>query len=298
MDFLLKAQVLDLSNNQLTTLNRSIVGVNNIRYLNLSRNRLNSLGAIFNNLDWSPIKFFELIDLSFNYFESLNFSFKGMVYLKRLLLSGNRLTLLNETTFTGLKALTQLEIDHNLLILIAENAFSMLDDLIFLNMSSNRLTKIHELQLRSLLRLEKLDLSNNSIEILYPSTFKGLSSLADLYIHMNPIKSIDILEGLVSVRNFVVDASLLLCNFTNAGNLGLSVAARFQKESLGIQYLKSVNVITHQLIKSPEYADVYCTTLMRFIKNNLLLNLKTDAQFDESFAFCQVYSFTMFRNKV
>jgi Leucine-rich repeat (LRR) protein len=299
---LLEANQLDISNNKLKMINKqqdrqiSYFYPMRMKYLNLSHNDLTDIGNLFEykskqiNLPL-PIT---TLDLSNNRFGSLNFSFHNFIFLEILYLQKNRLTYLEEELFAPLKILTTLDISSNNLSYIKRNTFQPLFSLELLNISSNSLKFIYEDQFSALVNLIDLDLSNNSIQYLHQSTFSNLKSLKNLFIQMNRLKFIAKLDGMTVITNIYLDSYLILTNSTNVANLKESIQVKFYKKSLGISFLKSVNVISYSTAKtislSDESMSKYCNASMFLIKYNIPLNLKTEENFDAFIANCSQFS--------
>jgi Leucine-rich repeat (LRR) protein len=296
MSSFLRATHLDLSFNCLVSIKRLEGNLEfKTTHLNLSQNRLSSLGNVF-NLPWpSPVLPFVAVDLSHNYFETLNTSFQGFVVLRLLFVSGNRLTKLVSSSFSGFRIAEKLDLSNNRLANIDETTFANFKNLGSLNLSSNLLKQISEHLFSDLELLTSLDLSNNSIEHIHPLTFQNLSLLKNVYIHMNNLKQIEKLEGFSSVRNIQLDALVLFANFTNVFNLQQSVKAKLSKMSLGVQYIKSVNFVSYESSQAMTMDSIYsCSATIFLIKHGILLDLSTDIELDTFFDRCQPLTLQMF----
>jgi Leucine-rich repeat (LRR) protein len=298
---LLESTKLDLSANNLNLINTKIEFVDelsavmytaNIQYLNLSSNYLKQVGNIFTPLYWwNPFLPITILDLSNNQFESLNFSFTNLPYLKYLYLSRNRLTHLSNETFLPLHLLLELDISNNELTLIERNTLKSLETLEYLNMSSNLIKYIYQDQFHLLIHLIYLDISNNSIETIHPDTFSDLIKLENLFIHINSLKIINKLTGLRAITNIYLDSRLIVENPINVFNLKESIQIQLYKNtSRGIIYLKSVNMITYPHNLTNGDLDDYCRASIFLIKYNISLNLKTDHDFDDFFSYCEPFA--------
>jgi Leucine-rich repeat (LRR) protein len=292
MHNLLKAAKLDLSNNKFNLTKNDFYPVSNF-YLNLRNNSLQYVGNLFakkSSYFQDPILSVVTIDLSLNSFESINFSLEYLKNLQNFYIQENRITSLIENAFLELKQLRLLDISKNRLSFIERNIFRSLSSLEILNLSCNLIKQIHQNQFSSLINLIDLDISDNSIEYIHPQTFSQLARVRNLYVHKNNVKFIDELDGLSSIKNIYLDSSLLLDNFTSLINLKESIQVRFYKKSLGISYLRSVNVITYPQDVSLDHLEEYCVIYLFLIRHNISLNLKTAGDFDYFFSFCKPFS--------
>ncbi len=122
--------------------------------------------------------------------------FQKMTHLQRLVLSENRITVLNRDVFAGLNSLIYLDISQNNIKFLPPNLFKDLINLDFLELSSNQIEIIPEGLFKNLVNLELLDLSGNKIDLVEQSAtiFQNLRKLKILYLGDNEIK--DIPEGL------------------------------------------------------------------------------------------------------
>jgi Leucine-rich repeat (LRR) protein len=293
MTILVKGDRVDLSHNKFGSLNKtSDYYRTNINYLNLSHNSLTSIGELFYIASLSqPYMFIVTFDLSSNCFESFDFSFDDMKTLMFLYLMKNKLSSLDEKVFANLKLLIELDISVNRFTYFGKKTFKSLEILEYLNISSNFIDRIDEDQFSKLVNLFSLDMSDNLIEYFYPRTFTNLLNLKNLYIDENRLKIIEKLDGLRSIRNFYLDSYLILANSTNVVNIEESINVQLHKSTAsGVNYFKSVNVITRAKNITGEFLNEYCSASMFLIKNRISLNLKTDLDFIEFFAYCVQFS--------
>jgi Leucine-rich repeat (LRR) protein len=297
MHLFLESYYLDLSNNQLKEINKNYKifyqDYNiNLRYLNLSSNSLKYIGNIFtNHITNSENVPIISLDLSNNHFEIFNLSFVNLVYLQYVYLQKNKISYLEENIFSPLKLLLLLDISNNRLMLIKENTFLDLPTLKYLNISSNLLKSVYPRQFLSLVNLIDLDMSNNSIDQIVSQTFSYLTNLQNFFIHLNPIKTINKLDGLYAIKNIYLDSDLIIKDMLNVVNLRDSIQIQLYKNtSRGIIYLKSVNVITYTRNVTNDDLDDYCRASMFLIKYNISLNLKTDQDFNNFFSNCKQFA--------
>jgi len=125
--------LLDFSYNLIGSLNLTLV-TNKIKYLNLSHNKLMSIG---DNTFVNVPSLIEL-DLSFNQIQTISVdTFANLNNLTRLALSSNKLVSLVAKSFASLINLVTLSLDFNEINQIQTDAFTGLDQLKMLNLSNN-----------------------------------------------------------------------------------------------------------------------------------------------------------------
>ncbi|XP_077418686.1 adhesion G protein-coupled receptor A2 [Vanacampus margaritifer] len=94
-----------------------------------------------------------------------------------LILSHNKIRVLNNGSFFGLNALEKLDLKHNLISTIVPGAFQGLSELRKLDLSNNRIGCLTSDMFQGLTNLTKLNLSGNIISTLDPDVFQELLSL-------------------------------------------------------------------------------------------------------------------------
>ncbi|XP_061624496.1 adhesion G protein-coupled receptor A2 isoform X1 [Phyllopteryx taeniolatus] len=94
-----------------------------------------------------------------------------------LILSHNKIRVLNNGSFFGLNALEKLDLKHNLISTIMPGAFQGLSELRKLDLSNNRIGCLTSDMFQGLTNLTKLNLSGNIISTLDPDVFQELPSL-------------------------------------------------------------------------------------------------------------------------
>ncbi|VDO70298.1 unnamed protein product [Heligmosomoides polygyrus] len=174
-----------LRNNHLKGVNRSMLqGLSSLRELDLSGNRISSLGTgVF---DLTP----ELRELSINdndisVIEEGTFS--KLTSLKKLSLSGNQISTITKNMFKGLDSLEVLNLQNNQITSIDWSAFANLKQLRTLDLGTNHFNNV---ELRGLENLQKLFLNNNSINSLKSVSLRDLPSLILLSFDRNSISEI------------------------------------------------------------------------------------------------------------
>lgn len=139
----------------------------------------------------------QYIDLSNTDLQGIEDYTFSIVTLIELNLSGNDLTRLSHSTFSGASSLKILDLSSNKISFIDPAAFSSLTSLINLNLSHNKLSNqsfSHDDSIMSIdwtiESLQVLDLSYNKImyyDSLPQQSFSGLKSLESLYLQHNHI---------------------------------------------------------------------------------------------------------------
>ncbi|XP_023557500.1 leucine-rich repeats and immunoglobulin-like domains protein 2 isoform X2 [Octodon degus] len=205
---------LDLSSNIISEIKTSSFPRMQLKYLNLSNNRITTLEAgCFDNLSSSllvvklnrnrismiPPKIFKLPHLQFLELEHNNLTRvnKGWLYglrmLQQLYVSQNAIEKISPDAWEFCQRLSELDLSYNQLTRLDESAFVGLSLLERLNLGDNRVTHIADGVFRFLSNLQTLDLRNNEISWAIEDAseaFTGLTSLTKLILQGNQIKSI------------------------------------------------------------------------------------------------------------
>ncbi|KAG7259745.1 hypothetical protein CRUP_018838, partial [Coryphaenoides rupestris] len=117
----------------------SLLGLGNLRYLNLEENRI----KVIHDQSFQDLLRLENFYLNDNVLPDLpQDAFKGLTRLKMLNLGGNLLTNVSKTWFSDLVELEVLYLDRNSLLAIEEGSFENLTSLITLHLNSNNLTAL------------------------------------------------------------------------------------------------------------------------------------------------------------
>ncbi|XP_075072283.1 adhesion G protein-coupled receptor A1 isoform X1 [Mixophyes fleayi] len=98
-----------------------------------------------------------------------------------LILSNNKISLVKNRSFLGLKSLEKLDLRNNLISTIEPGAFYGLSELRRLDLSNNRIGCLSSDMFLGLHNLHKLNLSGNIFSTLGPGLFKELSSLKVIF---------------------------------------------------------------------------------------------------------------------
>ncbi|XP_046406547.1 leucine-rich repeat neuronal protein 1-like [Ischnura elegans] len=182
-------QELDLSGNRIKSLGRGVLfqNMSSLRYLNLGRNDLSTL---FSD-SFSGLEQLEVLTLSenkINYMEDRTF---GMLEnLRRLSLDSNMIGSLYEEWFLGLKALVNLSIAHNIIHHINRNVFRAASELRELILTGNRINGIEPLGFNGLEKLDTLSVDGNLLAAVPTSSLQALPNLRYLKMDLNPIRKL------------------------------------------------------------------------------------------------------------
>ena len=210
-------EYLDLHGNRLVTLPRGIRRLDNLRTLNLSKNRLtnttidilaelpslqelrlaeNALEGIFSTFLCNLQKL-ELLDLHGNAISEIPESIQGMHSLSVLNLSGNKLSTLPWHAFSSL-SLTSLDVSKNKLSgsLFRSDDIPALAALLFLDVGLNGITSVTATTLPNFPNIQTLTLAHNRLKHL--PDISALTSLTTLSASNNQLTSIP--EGMTALQ--------------------------------------------------------------------------------------------------
>jgi Leucine-rich repeat (LRR) protein/energy-coupling factor transporter ATP-binding protein EcfA2 len=150
-----------------------------LEIIDLSENEIESIQDIFNNLK-NLIK----INLSENKIESIHKdTFKGLEDLEIIDLSGNILKSIDEHAFNNFPNLAKIYLSNNKIKSIHGDAFKDLNDLREIKLSQNEIESIDEHAFNNLPNLAEIDLSNNKIKSIHQKTFLNLTNLKRIFLH-------------------------------------------------------------------------------------------------------------------
>lgn len=211
-------QSLDLAQNNIKFVpSRVFCSMENLNTLNLTHNRIRTVGQIgfghtcgssLHTLDLSnneikklseDSEILKLRSLQHLYLQHNNITdisseaFNGLVSLRVLNISHNRLHTLPEGLFAYSRELREVYLNDNSLFELAGGIFHRLEQLIVLDLSSNQLTSNHidDGTFLGLIRLIVLNLSNNALTRIDGKTFKDLFVLQILNLRNNSIGYIE-----------------------------------------------------------------------------------------------------------
>ncbi len=195
-------RMLDLSNNQLTTLPESITKLPSLKRLFLSNNQLITLPESIGDL-----QSLEILGLGINQLTTLPESIGKLQSLKKLFLGNNHFTTLPES-ITKLQSLEKLYLDHNLLITLPES-IGKLQSLKHLDLRFNELTALPE-SIGDLQSLEDLYLTKNYLNVESIQFQNGITAL-----FQNGITAF-FQNGITALFRDQKNENNLKCDFQNA----------------------------------------------------------------------------------
>lgn len=199
---------LDISENNLRDLPESIMGLSDLRELDVSFNRLSGLSPVIlsslrqleelrasNNKvlgipqgTFRDLTYLSYLDLSSNELNMMEAgSVRNLPQLQEMVLADNRLVELGDRIFEELPNLQAVHLQQNNLRYISPNSFIRSPSIVYLNLSSNHFRTLEHVGLRSVRNLEVLDLSNNGIKRITTNPLRGLDWLVELKLDDNRI---------------------------------------------------------------------------------------------------------------
>ncbi|XP_044765354.1 slit homolog 1 protein-like [Coccinella septempunctata] len=155
-----------------------------------------------------------ILDLNDNSIADIE-PFPANIKMRRLQLSGNKLTALERRMFAGLYYLIDADFSYNNISKVDPDAFSDSTGFITLEMHGNPLDPV-EGPFLSQLSLLTLDISNCGLKSIHRDFFANLTSLSDLDISNNPLGSLQdgIFEPLASLESLKMNN----CNLSFISN--------------------------------------------------------------------------------
>ncbi len=186
----------------------SIMGLSDLRELDVSFNRLSGLSPVIlsslrqleelrasNNKvlgvpqgTFRDLPVLQYLDLSSNELNMMEAgSIRNLPQLQEIVLADNRLVELGDRIFEELPNLQAVHLQQNNLRYISPNSFIRAPSIVYLNISSNHFRTLEHVGLRSVRNLEVLDLSNNGIKRITTNPLRGLDWLVELKLDDNRI---------------------------------------------------------------------------------------------------------------
>lgn len=221
-------QELDLSHNKIVQIHFSFHFYERLVALNLSFNKIKSLGSSNFNLQ----KNLTLLNLSSNLIGTISKdSLKGLKALTHLDLSNNALEEINPVAFRELHSLISLKLCGNRLGHLEESLFRTSRNLKELLLNDNQFLEVPTIALVDTVHLMHLSLSRNLILSISEGDFPNLPELHTLLLDNNVITDIDptalstlpLLDHLdLSDNNLTTVPSKPLAKLANLGSLKLS----------------------------------------------------------------------------
>ncbi|XP_002740280.1 uncharacterized protein LOC100378039 [Saccoglossus kowalevskii] len=182
---LTKLRNLDLSGNNIDSINSLFVGLSQLQNLDLSVNNIRSIP----NTAFSQLSSLKVLDMSRNKLSTIiPGTFIGTVILQELYLSSNNISSLSSFMFDNLSNLRELDIDLNPVTSLPQFVFQHLTSLQQLYLNSLQLSTISDDAFQGLTSLQRLSLSSNRLDSLSIASLSPLSNLTDLLLSANPWK--------------------------------------------------------------------------------------------------------------
>ncbi|XP_008946274.1 PREDICTED: leucine-rich repeats and immunoglobulin-like domains protein 2, partial [Merops nubicus] len=285
----LSLENLDLSSNLISEIKASSFPRMQLKYLNLSNNRITTLEAgCLDNLSSSlmvvklnrnrisiiPPKIFKLPHVQFlelkrnriKIVESL--TFQGLESLKSLKMQRNGISRLMDGAFFGLGNIEELELEHNNLTEVNKGWLYGLRTLQQLYVSQNAISRISPDAWEFCQRLSELDLSYNQLTRLKDSAFVGLGLLEKLNLGDNRINHIadGVFRGLTNLRTLDLRNNEISWAIEDANEafVGLS---RLDKLILQGNQIKSITKKAFSGLEGLEHLDLSNNAVMSIQEN-------------------------------
>lgn len=250
---------LDISHNRLVALPEgAFVHTPELESLHVSNNSLAGLApGIFSSLE----HLVEL-DLSHNELKSewlTSSIFEGLIRLRVLSLSHNKISQLSQQVFQNLYHLQVLRLAHNQLATLPAAAFSRCINLHRLDLSYNQLAVIPARAFQGVDVLSFLALDNNRISEVAPDSLDNLTNLADLNLNENQLTAIPRVVGRLA----------LLKTLDLGGNLITSLEDMPVK---GLQFLYGLRLVNNRIsgnISKETFSGIPSLKILNLAKNSI-----------------------------
>ncbi|MHC5855713.1 leucine-rich repeat domain-containing protein [Nostoc sp.] len=241
-----------VSGNNLKTLPLELLGLPNLRKLDISGNPLESIPDVVTQI----LHLEELILIRVELTEIPD-AIANLTNLTQLHLSGNQITQIPEA-IANLTNLTQLHLNSNQITQIPE-AIAKLTNLTQLHLSGNQITQIPE-AIANLTNLTQLHLNSNQITQI-PEAIANLTNLTQLYLNSNQITQIPEaiakltnLTQLYLVYNQITQIPEAIAKLTNLTQLSLSVnkITQIPEAIAKLTNLTQLSLSINQITQIPE----------------------------------------------
>ncbi|XP_075415633.1 leucine-rich repeats and immunoglobulin-like domains protein 2 isoform X2 [Tenrec ecaudatus] len=179
---------LDLSSNIVSEIKTSSFPRMQLKYLNLSNNRITTLEAgCFDNLSSSLL----VVKLNRNRISMIPPKIFKLPHLQVLELKRNRIKVVEGLTFQGLDTLRSLKMQRNGISKLKDGAFFGLENMEELELEHNNLTDVNKGWLYGLRMLQHLHLSQNAIERISSDAWEFCQRLSELDLSYNQLTRLD-----------------------------------------------------------------------------------------------------------
>lgn len=179
---------LDLSSNIISEIKTSSFPRMQLKYLNLSNNRITILEAgCFDNLSSSLL----VVKLNRNRISMIPPKIFKLPHLQFLELKRNRIKVVEGLTFQGLDSLRSLKMQRNGISKLKDGAFFGLDNMEELELEHNNLTEVNKGWLYGLRMLQQLYVGQNAVERISPDAWEFCQRLSELDLSYNQLTRLD-----------------------------------------------------------------------------------------------------------
>ncbi|XP_077622903.1 leucine-rich repeats and immunoglobulin-like domains protein 2 isoform X3 [Crocuta crocuta] len=179
---------LDLSSNIISEIKTSSFPRMQLKYLNLSNNRITVLEAgCFDNLSSSLL----VVKLNRNRISMIPPKIFKLPHLQLLELKRNRIKVIEGLTFQGLDSLRSLKMQRNGISKLKDGAFFGLENMEELELEHNNLTEVNKGWLYGLRMLQQLYVSQNAVERISPDAWEFCQRLSELDLSYNQLTRLD-----------------------------------------------------------------------------------------------------------
>ncbi|XP_061487965.1 leucine-rich repeats and immunoglobulin-like domains protein 2 isoform X2 [Rhineura floridana] len=179
---------LDLSSNLISEIKASSFPQMQLKYLNLSNNRITTLEpGCFDNLT----SFLIVLKLNRNRISMIPLKTFRLPHVQFLELKRNRIKIIESLTFQGLDSLKSLKMQRNGISKLMDGAFFGLDNMEELELEQNNLTDINKGWLYGLKTLQQLYVSQNAINRISPDAWEFCQRLSELDLSYNQLTRLD-----------------------------------------------------------------------------------------------------------
>ncbi len=200
----LALELLNLANNNISTIPNDVKFLHNLQWLNLSSNNI----TYFYHFEFTRLK--KLHTLNNNKLSELLIIFDPLAKLTSLHLESNRLQTMYDTTFQSMTVLKNLLLDFNRLTSLPLYLFASNTQLRYLSLTNYKLTVLFSQTFEPLVELESLFVEGNYIIEIPKDLFAFLTNLNHLTMHNNAISLISD-EDMFSATLDLMDINLC-CN--------------------------------------------------------------------------------------
>lgn len=208
----------------------------------------------------------------------------------QLSLSNNQLNTVEDDIFNTCFGVIKLDLSINKIQNLSTDIFVDLGALEYLNLSSNLIEFIDQKVFKNVKTLVELDLNDNKIKTIMDRSFVNLAHLKRMNIDSleTNLLTDDMLEGLASIK-FLNMNSLQFESNQNIRTIIDSLSKKSNSQNEMYTWYSSTYV---QFKLSITQMDLrYCSMVLYFAKNNILLNLVTDFELGYFLAVCKSFSF-------